>query len=531
MNTPDHPSLLARYLDGEILDAREMERLRQDWLQSSAELDAAVDQIVLDRLLRHQSVDAGAAAFAGEVTARLNRAGGTADQLHQKVVRRLARRHWWPLLGTAAAALLMITLWWRQAHPAAGAAVASITGSTSALLADGTSPVLNQLLRRGHRVRLQSGFTAIQFQQGAEVILEGAADLEITGPNRATLHHGSAVARVPDQAHGFTIDGPGGRVVDLGTEFAVRAASTGMEVHVLEGKVEAHPDGAAMVPLEQNHALHLSPTGSSAIPPLPEDFLTSLPPLHTAPPPWLHWSFDENSGTTAAARGHGLGMGRPAANGQLTSLPGGSGLPTWTPGVRGSALAFQGHDDYVQTGFPGLSGAAPRTVACWVQMPADSEPDNGYALISWGAHQQPGDTWQLSINPDQEDGPLGRLRLGTHFGEVIGTTDLRDGQWHHVAAVLYHGRPANTATHVLLYVDSRLEPATCKTVRTINTDTTSAEAQRVAFGKNSAVRSTFDPRPVPHTFRGLIDEVTLCGAALSEMEMRHLMTTGVIASP
>lgn len=100
-----------------------------------------------------------------------------------------------------------------------------------------------------------------------------------------------------------------------------------------------------------------------------------------------------------------------------------------------------------------------------------------------------------------------------------------------MAAVLYHGRPANTATHVLLYVDSRLEPATGKTVRTINTDTTSAEAQGGAFGKNSAVRSTFDPRPVPHTFRRLIDEVTLCGAALSEMEMRHLMTTGVIASP
>ena len=91
--------------------------------------------------------------------------------------------------------------------------------------------------------------------------------------------------------------------------------------------------------------------------------------------------------------------------------------------------------------------------------------------------------------------------------------------------MLYEGRPANVATHILIYVDGRLESAARKSVMRINTDITGPMAQRVAFGKNSAVRSAANKLP-KHTFRGDLDEVTLCPAALSQKEIVELMKSG-----
>jgi Concanavalin A-like lectin/glucanases superfamily/FecR protein len=523
-NDSETQRLLARHLAGAGLDAPEMETLLTSLEGSVPMLEEAVDQLVLDRLLRHHAVDAGADTFAGEVAARLQPAATVDEDLSRKVVRQLSPgRHRRVFLKmAAAAAVVVLTAWWIVPSPSA----ARIIGVASALLDDGTAPVVGQPLPAGHHVRLKSGFAAVRFHRGAELILEGTVDLEITGPNRATLHHGSAVARVPDQAHGFTIDGPGGRVVDLGTEFAVRSSGTQMDVHVLEGSVEAYPDGKTMVTLAKDSALRLTEHGSASSNSSPLDFLTSLPPGRSSPPQWLHWSLDEGHGTTAAANGAGFPGG--SATGVLTALPGASTLPQWAPGIRGSGLSLSGRNDYVQTDFAGISGSSPRTVACWVKAPRDMTETEGFALVSWGAHEQAGDTWQVSINPTPEEGPAGRLRVGTHLGHVVGVTDLRDDQWHHVAVVLYEGHPANVATHVLLYVDGHLEPAARKTVRRIDTDTSSEEAQRVAFGKNSAIRSAWDRRSIAHTFRGSLDEITLCGAALSEAEIRHLMTSGRI---
>ena len=61
----------------------------------------------------------------------------------------------------------------------------------------------------------------------------------------------------------------------------------------------------------------------------------------------------------------------------------------------------------------------------------------------------------------------------------------------------------------------------------INTDITGPMAQKVSFGKNSAVRTAENKMP-KHTFRGDLDEVTLCPAALSQGEIRKLMENGRI---
>lgn len=519
MSERKQEELLARLLAGETLTPE-----HRALLESSANADAsmAVDQVLLDRLLRYHFTNADRSGFTAEVLARLEAA--TAAPLRGKVLRHLAWQRWrW---AAAAAVVLLAGTLWLRLRPDQTAA--GIVASTGAVWPQGEGRVPGASLAKGERLRLASGFVSLRFASGAEVLLEGAADMEITGENSATLHRGSAVARVPESAQGFSISSAQGRVVDLGTEFAVKADAAGMEVHVLEGSVEAHPTGRDMVAVGTDKALRLDAAGAVTIASAPDQFLTALPPDRSAAPGWLHWSFDEGAGSSVQASGVSLPVEQ--ARGTLTSLPGGSRLPAWTTGVRGTGIELYGKDDYIQTGYPGISGTGPRTVACWVRVPRDFSRE-GFALVSWGAHQSWGDTWQMSINPRETEGPVGRLRIGTHNGHVIGVRDLRDGQWHHVAAVLYGGRDPDVSTHALLYVDGVLEPAATKTVRRVRTDTDSRLAQPVAFGKNSAIREAAENSWDSHTFRGSIDEITLCAEALSETDIRLIMARGMASLP
>lgn len=502
--------LLARWIAGETLAPAETQALREALDSRPKLLDAAADQVVLNRVLGQRKTSFDEASFVSEIRSMLEEppAPGKIVPFH--------RTKWvWGSVAAAVAVIAAVVLVPRKTEE-----IAWVTGSTGA---EGFEN--GRAFHRGEKLSFDSGFVSIRFAKGAEVVVEGKADMVISGPNKAKLERGSAVANVPESAHGFTIDGPGGRVVDVGTEFAVKTEGKEMEVHVLKGEVEAHPKGQKAVAIKEDNAALLGKNGLATLISAPGNFLTALPPKHDGSPlKYLHWSFDENIGLEAHASGQG-GEDRSDTTGLLTSLPGSTIVPTWTKGVFGSAISFSGQDDYVQTEFPGFGGSSARTVACWVKVPKDLKTTEGYALVSWGAHSTPGDTWQVSINPDEKDGPLGSLRVGTHEGEVVGSTDLRDGEWHHLAAVLYEGRPANVATHILIYVDGRLESAARKSVMRINTDITGPMAQRVAFGKNSAVRTAANKFP-KHTFRGDLDEVTLCPAALSQSEIVELMKSG-----
>ena len=136
-------------------------------------------------------------------------------------------------------------------------------------------------LRAGQRLILKEGLAQIVFDSGATVVLEGPAELELgtrnaergtrnvptsnfqlsTSPNSCSLTLGKLFARVPKQAHGFTVHTPTLKIVDLGTEFAVEVGSrrsevgmgnvktptsdlrppTSTEVHVLRGEVSVQP--------------------------------------------------------------------------------------------------------------------------------------------------------------------------------------------------------------------------------------------------------------------------------------------------
>jgi len=142
--------------------------------------------------------------------------------------------------------------------------VARLAGTKDAQWDEAARPRENEL-RTGQRLVLRRGFAEIAFQSGATVIVEGPAELEVgmrkavRGRNEASvptsnfqlprsdnfcsLLRGKLAARVPQQAHGFTVRTPTHDIVDLGTEFAVSVDHASpikhpvTEVQVFQGEV------------------------------------------------------------------------------------------------------------------------------------------------------------------------------------------------------------------------------------------------------------------------------------------------------
>lgn len=88
-------------------------------------------------------------------------------------------------------------------------------------------------------IELKEGLAEIEFNNGAIVIVEGPARLDLPAGDRAFLHYGRLRSIVPLEAYGFSVESADVRVVDLGTEFGFEVDRDGLaEVHVFDGEVE-----------------------------------------------------------------------------------------------------------------------------------------------------------------------------------------------------------------------------------------------------------------------------------------------------
>ena len=154
-----------------------------------------------------------------------------------------------------AAALALAFTWWllNRSNEIASATsadpareyVARITGIKDAVWPPAAAKlVLGDFLRRGQRLRLDSGFAEVTFDSGAIVLLEGPAEFDVMSAWDAALLNGAIKANVPPQALGFRVSNRAVEVVDIGTEFSMIADDRGgADVLVLKGEVEAMPGG------------------------------------------------------------------------------------------------------------------------------------------------------------------------------------------------------------------------------------------------------------------------------------------------
>lgn len=178
-------------------------------------------------------------------------------------------------MALPAAACLVFSLGFLAGRQPAGKrpapeAPARITGLVGVEWENGSDPLPEDAV--GKRLAFRTGLAELTYGNGVRVTVEGPADLTVTGKNSARLDSGKLVASVPKGAEGFTVDYGGGKVVDLGTEFALATTAGGpTELGVFDGKVELHRPGADVVSLAVNQSLLLDPDAEGKAGTIPFD--------------------------------------------------------------------------------------------------------------------------------------------------------------------------------------------------------------------------------------------------------------------
>jgi hypothetical protein len=354
---------------------------------------------------------------------------------------------------------------------------------------------------------------------GVSALVTAPADLTLVREDRIDQHGGRARFLVPKKAIGFQVRTPDLLITDLGTEFGVIASPGDPdEVHVFKGKVEAtHRHGLRRTEVLTGPVARLAdPVGKLAPTPLrAEEFLKSLLPRI----PHLRFSFDLMDGEAIPVAGD-----HPDASAiSAIRIPGKTGPaePALVDGRFGKALRLHGAGDHVQTNWPGISGRAARTVALWVRLP-ESDPDRAWeSILVWGDTRDSGGKFVMTWNFLPECGQLGALRFGCRDGYVVGTTDLRDGRWHHLAIVFGGEADPHTAMPVRLYVDGKVEKTSGS--RFSNPETVSGWDTDTWMSIGRFFDADISQRG---TLKGELDELYIFSGILTEEGIRRLMDDG-----
>ena len=513
MNQADE-KLIARYLNGEPLESEVTELCKS----KPEALDHLVKQLSTERLLKAKLNTDVNHYFKEDVVERLKLQSGENNFTNNVIHEIKYKQHaLFKVVSITALFLCSIGLAWfmnmDQGVIAQVSKVESVDWKGVALKPNDT---LNHSVVEFHK-----GFLELEYHHGTKLVIEGPAKFELLDEMQVHLHHGKVVANVTEQGYGFKIHSPEVEVIDLGTKFGVEVDPSGKtEVHVLEGEVKAkgvwedeykklvhHQASSWDKLLKQQHDLEMESS----------KFLEALPArAQDEETKYLYYSFDEKQGALVYADGEGYDI-EEARGHILNDNSKDDFSKNRIKGVLGEALNLQASKSWIDTKFSGISGGEPRTVAFWVK----SNPGErlSYAILGWGNLSEVGAVWQISLNPNEKDGLLGRIRLGLQGGKMIGNKDLRDGLWHHIAIVMYPGRaddPANLKKHVLFYVDGEIEMTTRKSFAYVDTKIDAKKSVPLRVGKTAR-------KGAEEYFNGMLDELFIVNRSLSQEEILKLM--------
>ncbi len=309
---------------------------------------------------------------------------------------------------------------------------------------------------------LEQGLAEIRMDSGAAVILEGPAEVELQSVNSLFLRRGTLVATVGREAVGFVVNMPHGRVLDLGTEFAMQVKSEDLfEIHVFQGEVMFYPESdTRQMVLSAGHACSMMSGGTiDKIAVQPQAFVrseefasrvlaregsdyhrwkASVFALHRDPSLRAHYVFDQNplqradQVLNAAARTKGTLNGLSGADGRHP--------PTWVQGrwPQKKAVRFERGKNQVILipPDPALAVTGPITLSAWVYFP--NETQMGGHLIA--CRQDNHVNFQFSVFDDEytHTGQRNRFeflrfdeqnRLWCHSKRF----EPQPGQWYHFA--------------------------------------------------------------------------------------------------
>jgi len=199
-----------------------------------------------------------------------------------------------------------------------------------------------------------------------------------------------------------------------------------------------------------------------------------------------HWKLDDGSGnTTANSISSDL-------HGRLV------GDPSWTQGITGGALQFDGLGDYVDILDSNDFAITNRiTVCAWIR--TDNILRQHAGIVTKGDR-----SWRLQGQRNSfalQFSCTGLTVPGSPWGTVYGKIDIDDDQWHHVAGV-YDGE------RISVYIDGQIDSSNEASGRIQLDD------KQVRIGGNSQNPS--------RTWSGLIDDVRIYTYGMTEKEVAAL---------
>lgn len=409
-----------------------------------------------------------------------------------------------------------------------GKEVAVLTRAVDAVWGPMTLPTaVGSGLPQG-RMRLTSGLAQLEFYRGAIVVLEGPADLELLGTDRALCRQGKLRVRASSQSSKFSVETPNADVIDLGTEFGVRVDEAGgSEVRVFEGKVELHGRGPGPAwtvarELAEGQVAQLDPAGvlhehvaghESYVGPMELDRRSSTEALHrynawaelsrkirADPSVILYFSFEGQQQWDRTLRGQGVG-GPARLDGAIVGC-------RWVEGrwPGKAALDFKRPSDRVRVHVSGIFETL--TLMTWVRV--DGFDRLFSSLLLSDGWDKPGVShWQL------EQG--GHLKFGINSGPkhrspaVLSPSKL--GLWTNLATVMDAGN--RSITH---YVDGQAV-SNCEIPSGVRAEVGWAEIGNWDFPLPS------DSEPI-RNLNGRMDEFILFSRALDAREIRAMYEAG-----
>ena len=186
------------------------------------------------------------------------------------------QRSWWPI-GISGVAWIILAAFFAQSMIAKKAAlpkrvyVGELSHELNAVwAADSESIAAHQPVPLG-TLHLRSGTVEIALVKGVLLAVQGPAKFEFHSPDRLALTEGRLCATVLGQAHGFTVETPSAKIVDLGTRFGVQVDANGVtEAHVFEGKIDVTsdrivPKNKAQKRFTENNAVRIDPVKKNVL--------------------------------------------------------------------------------------------------------------------------------------------------------------------------------------------------------------------------------------------------------------------------
>ncbi|YCM42577.1 LamG-like jellyroll fold domain-containing protein [Verrucomicrobiaceae bacterium 227] len=366
--------------------------------------------------------------------------------------------------------------------------------------------------------KIGEGDLVLDFYSGARLRISGPARFELISEMAMNLMGGALEADVPESASGFMVNLPSGRVIDLGTRFALKLEEEG-DGHLIvrEGEVEFHGSEGSRL-LKESERVRILKDGSleeevkrSGVNGY-EQWLAASSSLAGDPSLLLYFRFQDG-----LQKGRFLPNEGTHENAPLEGTVVGS---DWVAGrwPEKGALSFYDEADRIRVDVDGEYDQV--TWMAWVQVHDLGKTYAGLVLseyeIEGSAHWQLGKNggFLFGIKPDQ-------LPVNWRYHRAFGDPFLNPGmpQWRFL--VTTYDSEKRTVNH---YVDGEIWHKE-----------TIPESIRIRFGKATIGNSP----PMPRLTRdgklldwhlrqlgGVIDELGIFSRVLSAEEIESLYQTG-----